>query len=73
MSARCLFRKPAPQLAGGRSLATQQEVIRAEVLIGVSSVQEARRRVESQRQTVAAAALGYRITHNRWRAGIALT
>ena len=28
------------------------------MLIGVSSVQEARRRVESQRQTVAAAAFG---------------
>ena len=54
-----------------RSLANQQEVIRAEVLIGVSSVQEARRRVEAQRQTVAAATLGYRITRDRWRAGIA--
>ena len=54
-----------------RELANQQELIRAEVLTSVSSVQEARRRVESQQQTVAAAALGYRITRDRWRAGMA--
>jgi outer membrane protein TolC len=54
-----------------RTLANQQELIRAEVLTSVSSVQEARRRVESQQQTVAAAALGYRITRDRWRAGMA--
>ncbi|MBO2011089.1 TolC family protein [Hymenobacter negativus] len=54
-----------------RELANQQELIRAEVLTSVSSVQEARRRVESQKQTVAAAALGYRITRDRWRAGMA--
>ncbi|WP_082116217.1 TolC family protein [Hymenobacter terrenus] len=54
-----------------RGLANEQELIRAEVLTSVSSVQEARRRVETQRQTVAAAALGYRITRDRWRAGMA--
>ncbi len=54
-----------------RSLTNQQEVIRAEVLTSVSSVQEARRRVEVQQQTVAAATLGYRITRDRWRAGMA--
>lgn len=54
-----------------RGLANQQELIRAEVLTSVSSVQETRRRVESQQQTVGAAALGYRITRDRWRAGMA--
>ncbi|WP_210520100.1 TolC family protein [Hymenobacter terricola] len=54
-----------------RGLANQQELIRAEVLTSVSSVQEARRRVETQQQTVGAAALGYRITRDRWRAGMA--
>ncbi|MGI4863086.1 MAG: TolC family protein [Janthinobacterium lividum] len=54
-----------------RSLTNQQELIRAEVLTSVSSVQEARRRVEVQQQTVAAAGLGYRITRDRWRAGMA--
>jgi outer membrane protein TolC len=54
-----------------RGLANEQELIRAEVLTSVARVQEARRRVETQQQTVAAAALGYRITRDRWRAGMA--
>jgi hypothetical protein len=47
-------------------------VIRAEVLIGVSNVQETLRRVEAQQQTVAAA-LSYRITRDQWHAGITST
>ena len=54
-----------------RSQANEQELIRAEVLTSVSSVQETRQRVESQQQTVAAATLSYRITNDRWRAGMA--
>jgi outer membrane protein TolC len=34
-------------------------------------VEEARRRIEVQGQTVATAELGYRITRDRWKQGIA--
>ena len=54
-----------------KQLENFREIVRAEVKIGVSGVEEARRRIEVQRQTVATAELGYRITRDRWKQGIA--
>ncbi|RRB03857.1 TolC family protein [Larkinella rosea] len=52
-------------------LVNLKEVVRAQVKIGLSNVEEARLRIETQRQTVAVAELGYRITRDRWKQGIA--
>jgi outer membrane protein TolC len=54
-----------------KQLENFREIVRAEVKIGVSGVEEARRRIEVQGQTVATAELGYRITRDRWKQGIA--
>ncbi|MGM9509327.1 TolC family protein [Larkinella sp. GY13] len=52
-------------------LVNLKEMVRAEVKIGLSNVEEARLRIETQRQTVTVAELGYRITRDRWKQGIA--
>jgi outer membrane protein TolC len=52
-------------------LVNLKEVVRAQVKIGLSNVEEARLRIETQRQTVSVAELGYRITRDRWKQGIA--
>lgn len=52
-------------------LANLKELVRAEVKISLSSVEEAHLRIHSQRQTVSTAELGYRITRDRWKQGIA--
>jgi outer membrane protein TolC len=54
-----------------KQLENFREIVRAEVKIGTSGVEEARRRIEVQGQTVATAELGYRITRDRWKQGIA--
>jgi outer membrane protein TolC len=53
------------------SLDNLKEIIRAEVKISLSNVEEAHLRIKVQHQTVAAAELGYRITRDRWKQGIA--
>ena len=52
-------------------LENTRELIRAEVKIALSKVEESRRRIESQGQTVSTAELSYRITRDRWKQGIA--
>ncbi|MBC7923071.1 MAG: TolC family protein [Ferruginibacter sp.] len=52
-------------------LADLREIVRAEVKIGLANVEEARLRIQTQRQTTAVAELGYRITGDRWKQGIA--
>ncbi len=52
-------------------LANLKEIVRAQVKIGLSNVEESKLRIESQRQTISVAELGYRITRDRWKQGIA--
>ncbi|QIP12458.1 TolC family protein [Spirosoma aureum] len=52
-------------------VANLKEVVRAQVKIGLANVEEARLRIETQRQTISVAELGYRITRDRWKQGIA--
>ncbi|MFC5412849.1 TolC family protein [Larkinella bovis] len=52
-------------------LANLKEVVRAQVKIALSNLAEARLRIATQQQTVAVAELGYRITRDRWKQGIA--
>ena len=52
-------------------LANLREIVRAQVKIGLTSVQEARLRIQTQQQTISVAELGYRITRDRWKQGIA--
>jgi outer membrane protein TolC len=54
-----------------KGLENVRELIRAEVKIAFSKVEESKRRIESQVQTVSTAELGYRITRDRWKQGIA--
>jgi outer membrane protein TolC len=54
-----------------KQLENLRELVRAEVKVSASGVEEARRRIEVQGQTVATAELGYRITRDRWKQGIA--
>jgi outer membrane protein TolC len=54
-----------------KQLDNLREIVRAEVKISLSGVEEARRRIQVQGQTVASAELGYRITRDRWKQGIA--
>jgi outer membrane protein TolC len=53
-----------------KQLENQKEIIRSEVKVSLSQVEESRRRIEVQKQTVQTAELGYRITHDRWKQGI---
>ena len=53
------------------SLQNLKEVVKAEVKIGVSNIQESQNRIITQQQTVATAELSYRITRDRWKQGIA--
>ncbi|MFD1142561.1 TolC family protein [Larkinella insperata] len=48
-----------------------KEVVRAQVKISLSNVEESRLRIATQQQTVTVAELGYRITRDRWKQGIA--
>ncbi|SDL29389.1 TolC family protein [Siphonobacter aquaeclarae] len=52
-------------------LANLKEIVRAEVKIARSKAEEARLRIRTQAQTVSVAELGYRITRDRFRQGIA--
>lgn len=52
-------------------LANLKEIVRAQVKIGLANVQEARLRILTQQQTISVAELGYRITRDRWKQGIA--
>lgn len=52
-------------------LANLKEIVRAQVKIGIANVQEARLRIQTQQQTIGVAELGYRITRDRWKQGIA--
>ncbi|WP_461129758.1 TolC family protein [Spirosoma aerophilum] len=52
-------------------LTNLKEIVRAQVKIGLANVQEARLRILTQRQTISVAELGYRITRDRWKQGIA--
>ncbi|GAB4021248.1 TolC family protein [Spirosoma koreense] len=52
-------------------LANLKEIVRAQVKISLANVQEARLRIQTQQQTIAVAELGYRITRDRWKQGIA--
>lgn len=52
-------------------VANLKEIVRAQVKIGLANVEEARLRIETQRQTISVAELGYRITRDRWKQGIA--
>lgn len=52
-------------------LANLKEIVRAEVKIARSKAEEAQLRIRTQAQTVSVAELGYRITRDRWRQGIA--
>ncbi|GAB3889400.1 TolC family protein [Spirosoma agri] len=52
-------------------VANLKEIVRAQVKIGLANVEEARLRIETQRQTIGVAELGYRITRDRWKQGIA--
>jgi outer membrane protein TolC len=54
-----------------KGLENVRELIRAEVKIALSKVEESKRRIESQVQTVSTAELSYRITRDRWKQGIA--
>jgi outer membrane protein TolC len=54
-----------------KQLENLRELVRAQVKVSTSGVEEARRRIEVQQQTVATAELGYRITRDRWKQGIA--
>ncbi|AKD57020.1 TolC family protein [Spirosoma radiotolerans] len=54
-----------------KQLANLKEIVRAQVKIGLANVQEARLRIQSQQQTISVAELGYRITRDRWKQGIA--
>jgi outer membrane protein TolC len=54
-----------------KGLENVRELIRAEVKIALSNVEESKRRIESQVQTVSTAELSYRITRDRWKQGIA--
>jgi outer membrane protein TolC len=59
------------RLQSATQLENTRELIRAEVKIALSKVEESRRRIESQGQTVSTAELSYRITRDRWKQGIA--
>ncbi|QHT69966.1 TolC family protein [Rhodocytophaga rosea] len=59
------------RLQSSTQLENTRELIRAEVKIALSRVEESRRRIESQGQTVSTAELSYRITRDRWKQGIA--
>ncbi|RAJ97969.1 outer membrane protein TolC [Larkinella arboricola] len=48
-----------------------KEIVRAQVKISLSTVEESRLRIATQQQTVTVAELGYRITRDRWKQGIA--
>ena len=48
-----------------------KEIVRAQVKIGLANVEESRLRIQTQQQTISVAELGYRITHDRWKQGIA--
>ncbi|UFH53404.1 TolC family protein [Spirosoma sp. KNUC1025] len=52
-------------------VANLKEIVRAQVKIALANVDEARLRIETQRQTISVAELGYRITRDRWKQGIA--
>ncbi|GAB3942294.1 TolC family protein [Spirosoma harenae] len=52
-------------------LANLKEIVRAQVKISLANVQEARLRIQTQQQTISVAELGYRITRDRWKQGIA--
>lgn len=52
-------------------VANLKEIVRAQVKIGLANVEEARLRIETQRQTISVAEMGYRITRDRWKQGIA--
>ncbi|GAB3768655.1 TolC family protein [Spirosoma horti] len=52
-------------------LANLKEIVRAQVKISQANVQEARLRIQTQQQTISVAELGYRITRDRWKQGIA--
>ncbi len=52
-------------------LTNLKEVVRAQVKIGLANVQEASLRIQTQQQTIGVAELGYRITRDRWKQGIA--
>ncbi|GAB3931658.1 TolC family protein [Larkinella terrae] len=52
-------------------LTNLKEVVRAQVKISLSRRDEARQRIATQQQTVSVAELGYRITRDRWKQGIA--
>jgi len=52
-------------------LANLKEIVRAQVKISLANVQEARLRIQTQQQTITVAELGYRITRDRWKQGIA--
>lgn len=54
-----------------KRLENVRELIRAEVKVALSNVEESKRRIESQVQTVSTAELSYRITRDRWKQGIA--
>ncbi len=53
-----------------KQLENVRELIQAEVKVALSKVEESRRRIEVQTQTVSTAELSYRITRDRWKQGI---
>ncbi len=54
-----------------KGLEQLKELIRAEVKVNLSRVEESRRRIGTLAQTVSTAELSYRITGDRWKQGIA--
>ncbi len=58
------------KLQSEKQLENVKELIRAEVKVALSKVEEARWRIEAQTQTVSTAELSYRITSDRWKQGI---
>ncbi len=53
-----------------KQLENVRELIQAEVKVALSKIEESRRRIEAQTQTVSTAELSYRITRDRWKGGI---
>lgn len=53
-----------------KQLENARELVQAEVKVALSKVEESRRRIEAQTQTVSTAELSYRITRDRWKQGI---
>ncbi len=59
------------RLQSEKQLDNAREVVRAEVKIALSNVEESKQRIASQVQTVSTAELSFRITQDRWKQGIA--